>query len=43
VGFFAEGKLKKILLAGGRPIDICEVGTGFGGAACGKNDESLER
>ncbi|MFB3077096.1 MAG: protein kinase, partial [Lysobacterales bacterium] len=38
VGFYADGKLKKVLLAGGKPIDICEVGTGFGGAAWGIDD-----
>ena len=29
VGFYADGKLKKVLLTGGKPIDICEVGTAF--------------
>ena len=30
VGFFAGGKLKKISLKGGTPLNICEAQTGFG-------------
>ena len=40
VGFCADGKLKKVLLAGGKPVDICAVGTGFAGAAW-KNDDKI--
>ena len=32
VGFFANGKLKKVSLAGGRPITICDAGVWAGGA-----------
>ncbi len=30
VGFFAEGKLKKVSLMGGAPINICEAQSGYG-------------
>ena len=32
VGFFAEGKLKKVALAGGSPITLCDAPTGRGGS-----------
>ncbi len=32
IGFFADGKLRKIDLSGGSPIAICDVSGGFGGA-----------
>ena len=32
VGFFARGKLKKVALAGGQPIELCDVGLPRGGA-----------
>jgi len=32
LGFFANGKLKKIALSGGVPIDLCDVGNHRGGA-----------
>jgi dipeptidyl aminopeptidase/acylaminoacyl peptidase len=31
LGFFAGGKLKKIEVAGGPPINLCDVADGFGG------------
>jgi eukaryotic-like serine/threonine-protein kinase len=31
VAFFAQGRLKKLLIAGGQPITICETGDGRGG------------
>ena len=33
VGFFANGKLKKVSLAGGRPITICDAGSRWSGGA----------
>ena len=32
VGFFAQGKLKKVPLAGGPPVTICDADIGFGGS-----------
>ena len=32
LGFFAQGKLKKIDVTNGRPVDLCDVPGGFGGA-----------
>jgi len=32
LGFFAQGKLKKIDVAGGPPVDLCDVAGGLGGA-----------
>ena len=37
VGFFAEGKLKKVPLAGGAPVTLCEVETSYG-ASWGPDD-----
>ena len=37
VGFFAEGKLKKVPVTGGSPVVLCEVGGGFG-ASWGNDD-----
>jgi Tol biopolymer transport system component len=31
LAFFAAGRLKKLLIAGGQPIEICETGEGRGG------------
>jgi serine/threonine-protein kinase len=31
IGFFADGKLKKVPVAGGPPITLCDAGGGFGG------------
>ena len=30
VGFFADGKLKKVPIDGGAPVDVCEAPVGFG-------------
>jgi Tol biopolymer transport system component len=32
IGFFAQGKLKRIEVAGGMPATLCDVPNGFGGA-----------
>ena len=32
IGFFADGKLKKVQLAGGPPIVLCNTSRGFGGS-----------
>ena len=32
IGFFADGKLKKVPVAGGPPVTICDAGAGFGGS-----------
>jgi hypothetical protein len=32
IGFFADGKLKKIDAAGGTPVTLCDAPTGRGGA-----------
>ncbi len=32
IAFFADGKLKKVPVAGGPPITICDAGVGFGGS-----------
>jgi Tol biopolymer transport system component len=32
IGFFANGKLKKVLAAGGPPLVLCDVASGRGGA-----------
>ena len=32
IGFFADGKLKKVPVAGGPPVAICDAGGGFGAA-----------
>ena len=32
IAFFADGKLKKVPIAGGPPIIICDAGVGFGGS-----------
>ncbi len=37
VGFFADGKLKKVSLAGGSPVTLCDVGT-FVSASWGLDD-----
>ncbi len=39
IGFFAEGKLKRIAIAGGAPLTICEVGEARG--ACWGSDDSI--
>ena len=31
VAFFADGKLKKVAVAGGSAVDICDAGVGYGG------------
>jgi hypothetical protein len=31
IGFFAQGKLKKIEVSGGPPLTLCDAGEGFGG------------
>ena len=31
IGFFADGKLKKVAVAGGPPVTICDADAGFGG------------
>ncbi len=42
VGFHADGKLKKVLLTGGSPLTICEVGgTYFCGATWGPDDNII--
>ncbi len=41
VGFHAGGRLKKVLLTGGNPVIICEVGTDWGGAAWGNEDNII--
>ncbi|MDA2924374.1 hypothetical protein MYX65_06910 [Acidobacteria bacterium AH-259-L09] len=38
VGFFADGKLKKVSLMGGPPITICEAGSGWLGGAWNAQD-----
>jgi serine/threonine-protein kinase len=38
VGFFADGKLKKVALAGGPPLTITETPGSTGGASWGPND-----
>jgi serine/threonine protein kinase/Tol biopolymer transport system component len=37
IGFFSEGKLKKISVRGGAPVSLCDVGA-YRGAAWGDND-----
>jgi Tol biopolymer transport system component len=32
LGFFAGGKLKKLSLRGGEPVDVCDAAIGFGGS-----------
>lgn len=32
IAFFADGKLKKVPVAGGPPVTICDAGGGFGGS-----------
>jgi serine/threonine-protein kinase len=41
VGFFADGKLKKMLLAGGDPLVICDAPNDSPGAAWGPNNRIL--
>ena len=40
IGFFAGGKLKKVLLSGGAPSDVCDAvgGTAGGGATSNRDD-----
>ena len=38
IAFFAAGKLKKMQLSGGLPIDLCDVSIGRGGAWNRDND-----
>jgi eukaryotic-like serine/threonine-protein kinase len=32
LGFFAEGRLKRIEISGGPPVDLCDASLGFGGS-----------
>jgi serine/threonine-protein kinase len=38
LGFLVQNKLQKVALAGGPPLTICNVDSGFGGAAWGSGD-----
>jgi Tol biopolymer transport system component len=38
LGFYADDQLKKVAVAGGRPITICEASQGWLGASWGSND-----
>ena len=38
VGFFADGSLKKVALAGGPPVTLCATGAILGGATWGPDD-----
>jgi serine/threonine-protein kinase len=41
LGYFAEGKLFKIALEGGTPLEICQIGQAVPGASWGKDDMIL--
>jgi serine/threonine-protein kinase len=38
LGFLVQNKLQKVALAGGPPLPICSIDSGFGGAAWGAGD-----